>query len=221
MSTTRPIAPPPPTPKPGRVKVYRALYDFQSRSAQELSFNEGDLLYVSDEQPNKDWFQASIGGQKGLVPANYVVSENVEELPNPLHEAARRGNIGMLTECLRERVSVNSLDKSGATPLYWAAHGGHTASVGVLLEDKKVAVSVQNKLGDTPLHAAAYKGHVECVRMLLAASSNPFIRNQDGKLPLDVTKDADVAALLDKAMKENRVNEEDYAEYLSDSDADQ
>lgn len=28
-------------------------------------------MYVSDEQPNKDWFQASIGGKKGLVPANY------------------------------------------------------------------------------------------------------------------------------------------------------
>lgn len=214
------MAPPPPAPKPGRVKVYRALYDFQARSAQELTFSEGDLMYVSDEQPNKDWFQASIGGKKGLVPANYVISENVEELPNPLHEAARRGNMDMLAECLRERVSVNSLDKSGATPLYWASHGGHAPAVDTLLKDPKVAVSVQNKLGDTPLHAAAYKGHVECVRLLLASSANPFVRNQDQKLPSDVTKDADIAALLDKAMKEDRVNEEEYAEYLSDSDAD-
>ncbi|CAI2301656.1 unnamed protein product [Caenorhabditis sp. 36 PRJEB53466] len=220
MSTARPQAPPPPAPKPGRVKVYRALYDFQARSDQELTLSEGDLMYVSDEQPNKDWFEASIGGKKGLVPANYVISENVEELPNPLHEAARRGNLDMLNECLRERVSVNSLDKSGATPLYWAAHGGHVAAVDALLKDSKVAVSVQNKLGDTPLHAAAYKGHAECVRLLLAAAANPFVRNQDQKLPIDVTKDADVAALLDKAMKENRVNEAEYAEYLEDSDAD-
>lgn len=150
----------------------------------------------------------------------------------------------MLAECLRERVSVNSLDKSGATPLYWAAHGGHVAAVDALLKDSKTAVSVQNKLGDTPLHAAAYKGHTECVRLLLSASANPFVRNQDQKLPIDVTKvsfsilsisisineqyqydntiqsiqDADVAALLDKSMKENRVNEAEYAEYLSDSD---
>ncbi|EGT39709.1 hypothetical protein CAEBREN_00026 [Caenorhabditis brenneri] len=233
MSSTRPIAPPPPAPKPGRVKVYRALYDFKSRSVrthvclelnsflqdQELSFSEGDLMYVGDEQPNKDWFKASIGGKKGLVPANYVISENVEELPNPLHEAARRGNMDMLAECLRERVSVNSLDKSGATPLYWAAHGGHTTAVKTLLEVPKVAVSVQNKLGDTPLHAAAYKGHVECVRLLLTASANPFVQNQDNKLPIDVTKDADIGALLDKAMKENRVNEDDFAEYLADSDS--
>uniref|UniRef100_A0A8R1DMK5 Osteoclast-stimulating factor 1 n=1 Tax=Caenorhabditis japonica TaxID=281687 RepID=A0A8R1DMK5_CAEJA len=204
MSTTNRSAPPPPAPKPGR--------------DQELTFNEGDLMYVSDEQPNKDWFQASIGGKKGLVPANYVASENMEELPNPLHEAARRGNMPMLTECLRERVSVNSLDKSGSTPLYWAAHGGHVAAVDALLKEPKIAVSVQNKIGDTPLHAAAYKGHVDCVRLLLAASANPFIRNQDGKLPIAVTKDTDVAALLDKAVRENRVNEADLAEYLSDSD---
>lgn len=36
MSSARPMAPPPPAPKPGRVKVYRALYDFQARS---VSFN--------------------------------------------------------------------------------------------------------------------------------------------------------------------------------------
>ncbi|CAI5438550.1 unnamed protein product [Caenorhabditis angaria] len=213
-------APPPPAPKPGRVKVYRALYDFQARFDQELSFSEGDLLYVSDQAPNKDWHTASIGGKKGLVPANYVVSENVEELPNPLHEAARRGNMEMLKECIREQVSVNSLDKSGSTPIYWAAHGGHIEAVKHLLTVPNCSIVSQNKLGDTPLHAASYKGHSECVKMLLDASASPFIKNNDNKLPIDVAKDADVAALLDQAMKTNRINEAEYADYQSDSDAD-
>ncbi|PIO75449.1 SH3 domain protein [Teladorsagia circumcincta] len=64
-------APPRPAPKPGRVRVYRALYDYEARSDQEMSFAEGDLLYVSDSGPNDDWLPAACGGKKGLVPANY------------------------------------------------------------------------------------------------------------------------------------------------------
>ncbi|CAB3408325.1 unnamed protein product [Caenorhabditis bovis] len=213
-------APPPPAPKPGRVKVYRALYDFKARSDQELSFNEGDLLYVSDQAPNNDWYTASIGGRKGLVPTNYVISENVEELPNPLHEAARRGNMEMLNECIQEQVSVNSLDKSGSTPIYWASHGGHIEAVKHLLAVPNVVISSQNKLGDTPLHAAAYKGHAEVVQLLLKKNADPFVHNIENKRPIDVAKDADVRALLDQAMKADRINESEYDEYQSDSDAD-
>ncbi|CAD6189744.1 unnamed protein product [Caenorhabditis auriculariae] len=209
---------PPPAPKPGRVKVYRALYDYTARSTQEMSFAEGDLLYVSDKGPNDDWLPASIGGRKGLVPANYVVSENVEELPNPLHEAAKRGNFDFLKECIREQVSVNSLDKSASTALYWACHGGHTEIVKYLLEIPNAAISSQNKLGDTPLHAASWRGHVDCIRLLLEKNAQPWIRNKERKLPIDVAKDADVAALLSQAMRTDVVNEDEYNAYQSESD---
>ncbi|KAK6057972.1 SH3 domain protein [Cooperia oncophora] len=114
-------APPRPAPKPGRVRVYRALYDYEARTDQEMSFVEGDLLYVSDSGPNDDWLPASCGGKKGLVPANYgrllifIVTKCLKTLPNPLHEAARRGNVIFLKDCIANQVSVNSLDKSGST----------------------------------------------------------------------------------------------------------
>ncbi|KAI8774742.1 osteoclast-stimulating factor 1, partial [Biomphalaria glabrata] len=56
-----------------------------------------------------------------------------------------------------------------------------------------------NKLGDTPLHSAAWKGHAEAVKMLLDKGARVDLRNNDGKLPIDLTKDADVAALLREA----------------------
>uniref|UniRef100_A0A1I7WFZ1 Osteoclast-stimulating factor 1 n=1 Tax=Heterorhabditis bacteriophora TaxID=37862 RepID=A0A1I7WFZ1_HETBA len=221
--------PPKPAPKPGRVKVYRALYDYSARSDQEMSFSEGDLLYVSDQGPNNHWLPAICGGKKGLVPVNHdikklsldcylVTSENMEELPNPLHEAARRGNFQFLTDCINNQVSVNSLDKSGSTALYWACHGGHIEIVKYLLKISNTAVSSQNKVGDTPLHAASWKGHKQCVEILLTKGANVWTKNGDQKRPIDMAKDADIGALISRAMCKDTCNDECENEYESGSD---
>ena len=64
----RPIKPP---PKPGQVKVYRALYDYAAQRSDELSFSEGDMIYILDMISDKSWFKAKIGANQGLVPSNY------------------------------------------------------------------------------------------------------------------------------------------------------
>jgi hypothetical protein len=65
---TKPIRPP---PKPGQVKIFRALYDYTAQSAGELSFQEGDLIYVSDMISDKNWWKAKCNEKTGLVPYNY------------------------------------------------------------------------------------------------------------------------------------------------------
>lgn len=198
MSTApRPARPPPPIPKPGLVKVVRALYTYEAQQPDELSFEEGDTLYILD-MSNKDWWKARCGRNTGLVPSNYV-DEKTESIDFPLHDAVKRGNVDFMTECLNNRVSVNGLDKAGSTPLHWAAHGGHIACLQALLSQPRCEVNVQNKLGDTPLHAAAWKNHVEAVRILLEKGAQVDVKNNEGKLPVDLTKDAEVAALLRQA----------------------
>jgi len=40
------------------------------RQEDELSFNEGDVLYLVD-QSNPDWWKARCGRRLGLIPSNY------------------------------------------------------------------------------------------------------------------------------------------------------
>lgn len=214
---SRPSRPAPPPPKPGSVKVFRALYDYNAQQQDELSFEEGDLLYVFDMTSDPNWWKARCNRRSGLIPSNYV-AENATEVLHPLHESAKRGNLQILEECLSNKVSVNSLDKAGCTALHWAAHGGHTECVRILLSVPGVQIDVVNKLGDTPLHESAWKGHGDIVRMLLAAGADKSVKNKDGKTALELTSDPEAMAALKTPLRTSlSVDPQEYLESDEDS----
>ena len=208
IKPTRP-APPKPAPRPGHVKVVKAMYKYDAQHGDELSFDEGDLLYITDMSDN-NWWKAKCGKQSGLIPSNYV-EENTESVDNPLHEAAKRGNLAFLEEGLANKVSVNGLDKAGSTPLIWASHGGHLSCMTVLLKQPRCEINVQNKLGDTALHSAAWKGHSQAVEMLLEKGARTDLKNKDNKTAYELAKDPQSAALLQHAAKPITYTE-DYGE---------
>eukprot|EP00041_Stephanoeca_diplocostata_P013368 m.234193 g.234193 ORF g.234193 m.234193 type:complete len:305 (+) comp19312_c0_seq22:66-980(+) len=179
--------PPPLARKPGRVEVFRALYNYTAVKDDEISFEEGDMIYVS-AKGDDGWWKATVNGKAGLIPGNYVEADGGESIAFPLHEAAKRGNLPFLKECLTNKVSVNGLDKAGSTPLHWAARGGHLDCLHELLKVPNVQVNVPNKLGDTALHGAAWKGQTEAVNMLLQASADVHARNNEKLTPYDLGK---------------------------------
>lgn len=63
---------PPETPK--GVIVYVALYDYDARTEEDLSFKKGDYLEVRIEDCNFDWWMAKSRntGNTGYIPNNYV-----------------------------------------------------------------------------------------------------------------------------------------------------
>lgn len=49
----------------------KAVYTYQSTSAEELPFNEGDILDIV-EKSEGDWWKAQKDGMVFLVPAAYL-----------------------------------------------------------------------------------------------------------------------------------------------------
>lgn len=39
--------------------------------ADELSFDEGDILYVYEKDVDSNWWKAKCGSREGLIPVNY------------------------------------------------------------------------------------------------------------------------------------------------------
>ncbi len=101
----------------GRINSFLSI----ARSPEELSFEEGEILYVTDDVKYKDWYLATTNKNRtgGLIPKNYgkiwvhfydvlfyvfLVEESTEKLVNALHDAAKRGNIEFLQQSLANKV---------------------------------------------------------------------------------------------------------------------
>ncbi|CAF1046778.1 unnamed protein product [Brachionus calyciflorus] len=209
-----PIKPP---PKPGQVKVFKALYNYNAQRPEELSFREGDLIYVSDMITDKNWWKARVNNRDGFVPSNYI-EEQTESLLNPIHDAAKRGNLDFLKECIQNRVGINSLDRAGNTALHWAAYGGHKDCVLALLGVHNIILDVQNKLGDTALHNAAVKNHPDIVEILVDKGAKIDILNNDSKAPLDLAIHSRCKSLLFFQETNNNTENNDYLDEENDSD---
>lgn len=59
--------------------IYRALYDYEPQSSNEIALTEGDILMVLEKSTEDDWWKAKKKGREedeeepeGLIPNNYI-----------------------------------------------------------------------------------------------------------------------------------------------------
>lgn len=55
----------------GQVKVMRAMFRYVAGQEDELSFEEGDMLYILDTSDPDGWWKARCNNKTGLIPSNY------------------------------------------------------------------------------------------------------------------------------------------------------
>lgn len=49
----------------------RASFKYVASQSDELSFEEGDTLYIIDMSDPNGWWKAKCNGKTGLIPSNY------------------------------------------------------------------------------------------------------------------------------------------------------
>ncbi|XP_015751665.1 PREDICTED: ankyrin repeat and SAM domain-containing protein 6-like [Acropora digitifera] len=102
-------------------------------------------------------------------------------------EAARTGNLVLVRELLYQgEVDKNSTDEDGATPLMYAAMGGHLPVVQLLI-DIRADIDKQDKVsGWTALMQATYHGYTEIARLLIESGADVNIQGNNGCRAFDI-----------------------------------
>lgn len=102
-----------------------------------------------------------------------------------LHEAAERGDEGLIRELLsRNKAMITARDQRGWTPLHAAAHKGKTESV-LMLVQNGAPVDVEDSSERSALMIAADEGHRETVQQLLRLGANVNLSNYNALCPLN------------------------------------
>jgi hypothetical protein len=171
---------------PNYVAKARALYNYEAMRKDDLSFKEGDTIFVVNKRPS-GWWLGELNGKQGLIPSNYV-----EELP---YEA--------LAESKPRRASIDLLIN----------HGGHSTKE-VIRASLPQSSSKPGK-GNTCKTVAEYEELVRLLKMELEQSQLRCRQQEDKLRDLETYKTDSVKELTYiKAVLESSLNykqEEDAA----------
>ncbi len=140
-----------------------------------------------------EWIQievdrASVGRGRTRIAA--LLRQHGARAANPnrdaICDAARTGNMEKIEAHLAEGgANPDAGDrKFGVTPLCWAALGGHTGIVELLIQHG-ASVDVRNRDGATALHGAAFLGRIKAAELLLKSGAEPDARNHRGETPMN------------------------------------
>lgn len=100
---------------------------------------------------------------------------------NALMMAAFRGYIDLVQQLIDRGAEVN---KTGWTPLHYAATNGHARIVQLLL-DHYAYIDAESPQGATPLMMAARHGHPDVVRLLLDQGADARLKDHGGATAID------------------------------------
>ncbi|SFC24096.1 hypothetical protein SAMN05216344_11219 [Polaromonas sp. OV174] len=127
-------------------------------------------LYLALVEPSPKVAQVLIDWPKTDVNAVNAKDES------PLMLAALKGNLALAEKLIAKGADTN---KTGWTPLHYAASGGQLAIISLLLEHSAY-IDAESPNGTTPLMMAAMYGTTAAVNLLLREGADPQLKNQQG-----------------------------------------
>ena len=120
---------------------------------------------------------------------------------SPLMLASIKGHVDLVKQLIAKDADVN---KTGWTPLHYAASGAKVEVMTILLEHSAY-IDAESPNGSTPLMMAAMYGNAQSVQTLLEAGADPTLKNQQGLNAADFARRVprpDSLALIDAAVSQ-------------------
>ncbi|MDD5090329.1 MAG: ankyrin repeat domain-containing protein [Candidatus Wallbacteria bacterium] len=133
-----------------------------------------------------------------------VVVIDKEKLAEMLFVAAKTDDVSGIRRLIVDGVDINARSKDGYNALIFAAAKGHKRTVQLLLDQGMDINGKDDRSGATALFYAAASGHTDVVKLLLELGADDSIRNNAGKLAIEMAvakKQEEIVKLMDKEGK--------------------
>ena len=96
---------------------------------------------------------------------------------------------------------INSLTKEKYTPLHITCYKTNASIVKILLLYlRDIDINLVDNNGEACLHIACKKNSIKIVSILIASNANLFLKDKNGKKPIELTTDKNIKKLLVKSM---------------------
>ena len=132
-------------------------------------------LYLAVREKSLKVAAVLIGWNKIDVEGRSVTDES------PLMLASLNGLTDLAKKLVEKGADIN---KTGWTPLHYAATRGHLQIMSMLL-DRYAYIDASSPNGTTPLMMAAFYGTPSAVKLLLEAGADPLLKNDQGLSAVD------------------------------------
>ena len=132
-------------------------------------------LHLASREKSLSAASALLGWSKINVELRTTTDES------PLMFAALNGLLDLSKALIAKGADVN---KTGWTPLHYAATRGHLPVISLLL-DNHAYIDASSPNNTTPLMMAAFYGTPSAVKLLLEAGADPLIKNDQGLSAID------------------------------------
>ncbi len=140
-------------------------------------------LFLALREPSPKAAQVLVNAPK--INLN-VLSSNGE---SPLMMAVFRGQVELAQQMISKGADVN---KTGWTPLHYAATAGHVLLINLLLENHAY-IDAESPNKTTPLMMAAHYGTPGAVKLLLEEGADPLLKNDLDLSAIDFAQRANKA----------------------------
>ncbi|NJM43202.1 MAG: ankyrin repeat domain-containing protein [Brachymonas sp.] len=137
-------------------------------------------LFLALREPSPKVAQVLINAPK--IDVNHLT----EQGESPLMMAVFKGQVELAAQLIKLGADVN---KTGWTPLHYAATSGHTQLVKILLENHAY-IDSESPNKTTPLMMAAHYGTPGVVKLLLEEGADVSLKNELGMTAIDFAQAA-------------------------------
>ena len=159
------------------------------------------LAKRGDHQKFLEIFKQILSTQKNNININYKDQYGKAAL----HYACDEGNLKIVEIILNSDCDINIKNNNNQSPLHLSAKGGYF-DISKKLIECGADLNMEDSEKNTPLHYVCQNDYIELLEFFLTKNPRIDKKNIYGKTPKDLAKNQDVKNLIDKYIKNNKLN---------------